>query len=188
LVTPSGRWSTLPVATAWARGGKTWNNLEVCVDELRERWLSLTRHVIPARAEAEQWTLRADHCFQRVILDAVCEGRWYDHVTGRPAYRHLDEHRLALAVSLAHLLATDTDGRQLLERLDAQSLSWRGKSPKVQHRQAWARPGEAGPGMLRVNTDPDGNATRTWGVRSPTRPRRQQEERMAVPAASGADV
>jgi hypothetical protein len=108
----------------------------VSVDELRQRWLSLTRHDLPARAEAEQWTLRADHCFQRVILDAVCEGRWYDHVTGRPAYRHLDEHRLALAVSLAQQLATDTDGRQLLERLDAQSLSWRGKSPKVQRRPA----------------------------------------------------
>jgi hypothetical protein len=117
----------------------------VSVDELRQRWLSLTRHDLPARATAERWPLRADHCFQRVILDAVCEGRWYDHVIGRPAYLHLDEHRLALAVSLAQELATDTDGRQLCERLDAQSLSWRGKSPKVQRRQARARPGGARP-------------------------------------------
>jgi hypothetical protein len=112
-------------------GGSTWDNVRVSIDELRHRWLSLTRQDVPARAEAEQWALRADHCFQRVILDAVCEGRWYDHVTGRPAYRHLDEHRLALAVSLAQQLATDPDGRQLCERLDAQSLSWRGKSPKA---------------------------------------------------------
>jgi hypothetical protein len=117
----------------------------VSVDELRQRWLSLTRHDLPARATAERWPLRADHCFQRVILDAVCEGRWYDHVIGRPAYLHLDEHRLALAVSLAQELATDTDGRQLCERLDAQSLSWRGKSPKVMRSQARARPGGTRP-------------------------------------------
>jgi hypothetical protein len=122
--------------------GRSWNDVEVSVDELRQRWLSLTRHALPARAEAERWTLRADHCFQRVILDAVCEGRWYEHVTGRPAYRHLDEHRLALAVSLAQQLATDSDGHRLLQRLDAQSLAWRGKPPKVQRRQARARPDE----------------------------------------------
>jgi hypothetical protein len=79
---------------------------------------------------AERWPLRADHCFQRVLLDAVCQGRWYDHVTGRPAYLHLDRYRLGRAVSLAERLATGPDGRDLLERLDAQSLRWRGKPPR----------------------------------------------------------
>lgn len=100
------------------------------IDELRERWLVLTRRDLPARAAAERWPLRADHCFQRVLLDEVCQGRWYDHVAGRPAYLHLDQDRLSTAVSLAERLATDVDGRELLERLDARSLRWRGKPPK----------------------------------------------------------
>ncbi len=103
----------------------------VRTDELRARWLTLTRHDLPARAEAERWPLRADHCFQRVVLDAVCGGRWYDHVVGRPAYLHLAPDRLEKAVSLAESLATGPDARELLERLDAQSLRWRGKPPKA---------------------------------------------------------
>jgi hypothetical protein len=97
---------------------------------LQERWLHLTKEVLPARAAAEEWALRADHCFQRVVLDAVCGGRWYDHVAGRPAYRHLDPDRLAAAVALAERLATEPAAAGLLDELDAQSLRWRGKPPK----------------------------------------------------------
>lgn len=95
--------------------------------DLQDRWLSLTRTALPARARAERWPLREDHCFQRVILDAVCGGRWYDHVPDRPAYRHLDTPRLTAAVALAERLATEPDARTLLRDLDTQSLSWRGK-------------------------------------------------------------
>ena len=98
--------------------------------ELEATWLTLTRRVLPARAAAQRWPLRADHCFQRVVLDAVCGGRWYDHVPGRPAYRYLDEPRLRAAVALAQRLATDADADALLSELDAQSLRWRGKPPK----------------------------------------------------------
>ena len=103
----------------------------VDLDELRVRWLALTKHDLPLRAAAEDWPLRSDHCFQRLLLDAVCGGRWYDHVTGRPAYRHLDEPRLREAVSLAEELAGGTASRDLLVRLDAQSLRWRGKPAKA---------------------------------------------------------
>lgn len=95
--------------------------------ELEERWLGLTRRELPARARAERWPLRADHCFQRVLLDAACGGRWYDAVAGRPAYRHLDEPRLAAAVALAERLATEPDAGTLLRELNADSLRWRGK-------------------------------------------------------------
>jgi hypothetical protein len=102
----------------------------VTVEELRHRWLTVTREDLPGRAAQERWPLRADHCFQRILLDAACGGRWYDHVAGRPAYRHLDEERLAQAVSLGERLVADPDGLELLERLDEQSLRWRGKPPK----------------------------------------------------------
>ncbi len=97
------------------------------VDEeaLRARWLELTRERLPARARAERWPLRLDHCFQRVLLDQVCGGRWYDHVEGRPAFRRLDAPRLRAAVRLAERL--EREGEPLLRRLDEDSLRWRGK-------------------------------------------------------------
>ena len=102
--------------------------VSVPVEELRSRWLRLTTLDLPARARAERWPLRNDHCFQRVLLDQVCGGRWYDHVRDRPAYRHLDEGRLAEAVALAERLATEEDAATLLRRLNGQSLVWRGKA------------------------------------------------------------
>lgn len=97
-------------------------------EDLQQRWLTLTRQDLPARARAERWPLRADHCFQRVILDTVCGGRWYDSVPGRPAYRHLGHDRLAAATDLAEHLATAPDAGTLLRRLNTRSLGYRGKA------------------------------------------------------------
>ncbi len=104
--------------------------------DLRSRWLALTQEHLPDRAREERWPLREDHCFQRVLLDAACGGRWYDHVPARPAYRHLDPERLGRAVALAERLAADPDAVTLLRELDAQSLAWRGKRPKRPKRPA----------------------------------------------------
>jgi hypothetical protein len=91
---------------------------------LEARWLELTRERLPALAAARRWPVRDDHCFQRILLDAVCGGCWYDHVEGRPAYRHLDEARLARAIELAEQVErAEAD----LDTLNAQSLRWRGK-------------------------------------------------------------
>ena len=95
---------------------------------VQTRWLALTKEQLPARARAERWPLRDDHCFQRVLLDAACGGRWYDHVSARPAYRHLDPERLGHAVALAERLAAEPDAVVLLRDLNEQSLRWRGKS------------------------------------------------------------
>jgi hypothetical protein len=75
-----------------------------------------------------RWALRHDHCFQRVVLDAVCGARWYDHVQP-PAYRNLDEARLtdAVALALAEQLASDPAAETLLRRLNAKSPARRGK-------------------------------------------------------------
>ena len=67
---------------------------------------------------------------QRVVLDAVCGGRWYDHVEGRPAYRHLGDERLHAAVALADRLASGADAAALLRELNERSLVYRGKRPR----------------------------------------------------------
>ena len=102
--------------------------LDATVEGLRARWLTVTKQELPARARRERWPLRNDHCFQRVVLDAVCGGRWYGHVE-RPAYRNLDPTRLTEAVALAERLATEPEPEAavLLRELNAQSLAWRGK-------------------------------------------------------------
>lgn len=92
--------------------------------ELERRWLQLTRTQLPAAAVERAWPLRFDHCFQRVLLDAACGGCWYDHIGGRPAYRHAPEQVLAQATKIGErLLAGELD----LGELNRRSLGWRGR-------------------------------------------------------------
>ena len=93
---------------------------------LVEQYLHLTRTVMPSLAQTSKrhWPVRNDHCFQRIVLDAICGGVWYDHIA-RPAYRHLTKAQAAKAVQLCdQIIAEKTD----LNVLNQQSLSWRGKS------------------------------------------------------------
>ncbi len=91
---------------------------------LEAEWLTLTRQTLPALAQARLWPVSADHCFMRILLDAVHEGRWDTVVQGRPAYKHIELERLVGAVMLAKsVVANETD----LWVLNAQSLAWRGK-------------------------------------------------------------
>ena len=102
--------------------------------QLETAWLVLTRETLPARAAERQlpqngrpkkaWPVSADHCFMRIILDAVHRQRWDAVVKARPAYRHIDDDRLRAAVKLAQRIAS---GEADLWALNAQSLAWRGK-------------------------------------------------------------
>ncbi len=91
---------------------------------LERRWLKLTREILPELAAARRFPVRHEHCFQRILLAAACGGRWADHVAGRPAYRRIDTERLAAAVALAERV---TAGEADLDRLNIQSLRWRGE-------------------------------------------------------------
>ena len=97
---------------------------------LQRRYLDLVSTELPAAAAAAGWSLRFDHCYGRVLLDAVVAGCWYDVLDRRagPAYRQLSEAQLTTAVALAERLRSE--GEPLLRRLDPQSLHWRGKPPK----------------------------------------------------------
>lgn len=93
---------------------------------LQARWLDLTRREMPALALARDWPVRADHCFQRILLDNAFGGVWYDHVAGRPAYTHADPTALAAAVALGEAVIA---GKADLAELNRRSLAWRGKRP-----------------------------------------------------------
>ena len=80
------------------------------------------RHDLPAAAARHpEWPIRRDHCFGRVILDAVCGAPWRE-VLAPPAWRHLDPEQLSRAIHLADaLLAGEAD----LEELNRSSLTRR---------------------------------------------------------------
>ena len=92
-------------------------------EALVDRWLALTRRVLPGMAVAEGWPIRLDHCFMRVCLDAAIGRPWHEAVR-RPAIRHLTEAQLAAAVAVAERIRAEPG---LLPGLNRQSLLGRGK-------------------------------------------------------------
>ncbi len=89
----------------------------------------LVRVELPAAARAEDWVLRRDHCFARVILDAVCGGCWYAHLPrqkGRSAESRLNAAQLDQALQTGRGMLME--GAAEVTRLNAQSLRWRGKN------------------------------------------------------------
>lgn len=91
---------------------------------LEAHWLDLTRRRLPRAAASGRWRLRLDHCFQRVLLDDACGGRWYDHIAGRPAYARASDAVLTRAIATGEALLA---GAADLDALDRRSLAWRGK-------------------------------------------------------------
>ncbi len=100
-------------------GGDLWARAQLEAD-----WLTMTRQTLPALAKTRHWPVSLDHCFMRILLDAVHGARWDTVVLRRPAYKHVEQDRLAAAIALAQRVVTnDAD----LWALNAQSLAWRGK-------------------------------------------------------------
>ena len=96
-------------------------NIQLLVDQ----YLIMTKEVMPkmAREPANNWPVRNDHCFQRIVLDSVCQGVWYESID-RPAYKNLSHAQAKLAVKLCNeIIAGQVD----LSQLNLQSLTWRGK-------------------------------------------------------------
>lgn len=90
----------------------------------RRRYRDLVDRRLPAAA-GEDWPIQADHCFERVVLDTLAGGVWYDHVDGRPAYRHLSAEELDAAIGIATAMLDH--GRPLVAELNDNSLRWREK-------------------------------------------------------------
>lgn len=93
--------------------------------QIIDRYLHLTRVVMPqlAQTSKRRWPVRRDHCFQRIVLDTLCGGAWYQHIP-RPAYKHLSQLQAIQAVQLCDEIIS---GKTDLNVLNRQSLAWRGK-------------------------------------------------------------
>ena len=93
--------------------------------DLIDTYMHLTKEALPrlARGDEQNWPVREDHCFQRIVLDTICGGVWYDHLS-RPAYKNLTNDQARRAVKLCQEIA---EGQADLHKLNQQSLVWRGK-------------------------------------------------------------
>ena len=92
--------------------------------EIIQVYIHLTKEVLPSLAKkSPDWPVYEDHCFQRIVLDTVCGGVWYEHLK-RPAYKNLTKEQAKLAVDLCEDIV---NGKANLKQLNQQSLSWRGK-------------------------------------------------------------
>ena len=88
-------------------------------------YMHLTKQVLPSLAQNERndWPVSEDHCFQRIILDTICGGVWYEYLS-RPAYKHLSDDQALRAVALCKAIVDD---KLDLRKLNHQSLIWRKK-------------------------------------------------------------
>lgn len=93
--------------------------------DLVSRYMILTKEIMPqmVRNREVKWPVQNDHCFQRIVLDAICNGHWHKYLA-RPAYKHLTHGQAVLAVQLCEDIVA---GRVNLYDLNRQSLIWRGK-------------------------------------------------------------
>ena len=44
-----------------------------------------------------KWPVKDDHCFQRIVLDTICNGPWYEYLE-RPTYQYISENQALNAV------------------------------------------------------------------------------------------
>ena len=98
-------------------------------DDLIERYVKLTKEVMPKMASEKvfQWPVKYDHCFQRIVLDTIFNGSWYDYLE-RPAYKHLTKNQALKAIQLCEAIIA---GRADLNALNRQSLLWRNKKVRT---------------------------------------------------------
>jgi hypothetical protein len=88
---------------------------------LRAEYRELTAERLPARA-TPAWPVQADHCFQRIVLDALFDDVWYDYVADRPAVESLTADQLREAIAIAESMLDDPDRAAELNR---ESLRYR---------------------------------------------------------------
>ena len=92
-----------------------------------ERWLVLTREILPGMAAEENWPIRFDHCFMRVCLDDAM-GRPWTEVVRRPAITTKTHAQLASAIKVAERIVAHPD---TLPVLNARSLRWRRQAKRL---------------------------------------------------------
>lgn len=107
------------------------NCTKVTEEKMREEavtiYLHYTKVVLPELAQSEgeirAWPIKNDHCFQRVVLDTVCQKAWYE-VIPSPAYKNLSLTQALAAKTLCERIAGNLE---CVKTLNNKSKAWRKK-------------------------------------------------------------
>jgi hypothetical protein len=92
---------------------------------LEETWLDLVNHILPEFAEIHHLPIRHNHCFARCIYDNVLDSPW-DTIVDKPAYKHLSDLDLEIAIILAKQVL---DNPTFIKTLNTRSLQMRTPTP-----------------------------------------------------------
>ena len=94
-------------------------------DEARLEYLRWTNVLLPSIAVKRGFPVIKNHCFQRIVLDNLFGGCWYDFLEeGKiPAYRQLSLEQLQAAIVIAQGLSDSPI--EHIQALNAKSMQWR---------------------------------------------------------------
>lgn len=151
---------------------------------LTSRWTTLYTHTLPNLARSKSpsqpnWPVHLDHCFARIILDAVIGNStstrpdetptpWTAKLTS-PAVKNMSAEQLEACIELGEAIA---EGRIDLVELDRRSLTVRGKTLKGDKRKRGDVPGDGAP-----------------DAKKPKKPQaRQSQQQRDIRAAMGASL
>ena len=97
------------------------------IEELRAQYLDLINRELPQQAKERQFPVRFDRCFARIVLDNLFNCCWYEKIDRKKgaAYKQLSAEELKKAIALAEEIINSPDS--YIQKLNQNSLSWRGK-------------------------------------------------------------
>lgn len=97
---------------------------------LRYRYLTLTNRSLPPMALQRRFPVRANHCFQRIVLDNLFGQCWYAVLqrSKEPAYKQLTKAPLEAAIAIAEAIIAQPNA--YIQQLNQNSLGWRGKASR----------------------------------------------------------
>ena len=95
------------------------------LDLTRIQYLDWTNVLLPAIAVKRGFPVVKNHCFQRIALDNLFGGCWYDFLSKGtiPAYRQLSLEQLQAAIIIAQSL--ESSPIEHIQEMNAKSLQWR---------------------------------------------------------------
>ena len=108
------------------------------LNDLRATWTTLYKHTLPQLAISrspvqEHWPVHIDHCFARIILDAVIgvDAPWTTKLKA-PAWKNMSVEQLRSVIEFGRQVA---QGKVDLAELDNKSLNLRGKTKGYRKRK-----------------------------------------------------
>lgn len=152
---------------------------------LTTRWTTLYTRTLPSLARSKDhcqptWPVHLDHCFARIILDAVIGNSTFGRLDETPtpwttklkspAVKNMSTAQLEACIELGEAIA---EGKINLVELDQRSLTVRGKTHKGEKRKRENLPGETAPvakKTQKVARSRQGDIRAAMGAPPPTPP------------------